>query len=92
MRTRGNFFVKILGIALVIIAIITIIRLQMQLNELDEQKKELAIQIEAYRDKIDELKYELELPIDEEYMIRLARKKLGYHFPNEKIYYYDLIN
>lgn len=40
--------------------------------------------------RVAELKYELDAPMDEEYILRVARKKLGLVLPEEIIYYTDI--
>ena len=65
-------------------------KLQIQFNRLNEERKVLTEQVEEYREDIEELKAEIERPFDDEYVIRVAREKLGYHLPDEIIYYNDL--
>jgi len=43
-----------------------------------------------YEDEIEELKSKLAEPLDDDYVIKMAREKLGYHLPDEIIYYNDL--
>ena len=40
--------------------------------------------------KIDELEYLVEMPIDDEYKIRIARERLGMCFADEIIFYTDV--
>ena len=88
--TRTNIFVKTAIIIVIVVCLITILRLQIQFNKLNEEKKVLQNQVEEYVDDIEELKAEIERPFDDEYVIRVAREKLGYHLPDEIIYYNDL--
>lgn len=85
-----NLFVKIAVAVLVVVCLVTIMRLQMQFNALNDEKKLLKDQLDDYREDIEELEAELERPFDEEYITRVAREKLGYHKPEEIIYYNDL--
>ncbi len=87
---RTNLFVKIACGIFIVVALISIIRLQVQFNGLNEERKQLSAQVEEYSDHIEELKSELAQPVDDEYIIRVAREKLGYHLPDEIIYYNDL--
>ena len=41
-------------------------------------------------DEIEELKYLLDCPVDREYIIRMAREKLGLNLPEEIVYYDDV--
>ncbi len=88
--TKTNLFVRIALVVLVLVCVITILRLQIQFNKLNDEKKVLEAQVEEYSDDIEELKSEIERPFDDEYVIRIAREKLGYHLPDEIIYYNDL--
>ncbi|MBR6514009.1 MAG: septum formation initiator family protein [Clostridia bacterium] len=88
--TRSNIFIKIAVVVVIVVCLITILRLQIQFNKLTDEKKVLETQVEEYREDIEELKAEIERPFDDEYVIRVAREKLGYHLPDEIIYYNDL--
>ncbi|MBR5516290.1 MAG: septum formation initiator family protein [Clostridia bacterium] len=87
---RTNLFVKVAVSVMVIVCLVTILRLQIQFNQLNEDRKELEAQVKAYAADIEELQAELDTPFDDEYIIRVAREKLGYHLPDEIIYYNDL--
>lgn len=52
----------------------------------------LTVQIEDVQGNIDELQNRLDTPFDKEYIIALAKEKLGYCLPDEIIFYNDLIN
>ena len=83
---RGNFFVVLLSTVVVIAAIISIVSQQSKLNDLRDKQEELEKLVVEYRDKVDGLKYELEREIDDEYIARIARERLGYYKIGEKIY------
>ena len=85
--TRTNIFVRIAVIIVIVVCLITILKLQIQFNKLNEERKILSAQVEEYEEDIEELKAEIERPFDDEYVIRVAREKLGYHPPDEIIYY-----
>ena len=88
--TGTNLFVRIALIVVVLVCVITILRLQIQFNNLNDEKKLLEAQVQEYAEDIEELKAEIARPFDDEYVIRVAREKLGYHLPDEIIYYNDL--
>lgn len=88
--TRTNIFVRLAVIIVIAVCLITILKLQIQFNRLNEEKKLLQSQVDEYREDIEELRAEIERPFDDEYVIRYAREKLGYHLPDEIIYYNDL--
>lgn len=88
--TRTNLFVRIAMAVIIIVCLFTIVKLQMQFNELNTQRKQLIAQVEEYGDMIEQKVEQLDQPFDDEYVIRVARTKLGYHLPDEIIYYNDL--
>ena len=55
-----------------------------------ELKKEKEAYLEQLDDDVEQLRYLLKAPLDDEYKIRIAREKLGMCFPDEIIYYTDL--
>lgn len=87
---RTNLFVKIAVSVMVVVCSVTIMRLQMQFNDLNAERKELEAQVARLREQNEEKEAELNRPFDEEYITRVAREKLGYHKPEEIIYYNDL--
>lgn len=58
-------------------------------TELQREKEALEIKKNDLTEEIEELKYFLDHPIDGEYIIRMAREKLGLNLPGEIIYYND---
>ncbi len=88
--TRTNLFVKIAMVVVIVVSIFTIVKLQVQFNELNTQRKQLIEQVRGYSELIEQKQEQLEEPFDESYVIRVARAKLGYHLPDEVIYYNDL--
>ncbi len=90
MKSRGNIFVRLLWVGFIVLALFSIVSSQLTINELTEQREALEDQVIAVQDEVDEMKYDLECPIDDEYIIRFAREKLGYHLPGETIFHYDV--
>ena len=88
-KIKINIAVWIVCIALIGVAIVSIITLQIQIND----KKEELLAAKAERDaiiaRIEEIKYELSKPIDDEYIIKIARERLGYHLPGEVVYRFE---
>jgi cell division protein FtsB len=61
----------------------------MKYDELQREKETLEKQKEALELEIEELQYLIDCPVDYDYIIRVAREKLGLHLPDEIIYYTD---
>ena len=62
----------------------------MKYDELQRKKEVLERRREAIEYEIDELEYLLDSPVDYDYIVRVARDKLGLHLPNEIVYYNDV--
>ena len=62
----------------------------MKYDELQSKKQELERQVEEVEYEIDELEYLIESPVDYDYIVRVAREKLGLHLPDEIVYYNDI--
>ena len=72
--------------------IITYVSIQIKFNNLTAQKEELNTRIETVNESIEALQNKLDTPFDKDYIIALAKDKLGYCLPDEIIFYNDLVN
>ena len=52
-----------------------------------DEKREREEYARELSESIDELEYLVEMPLDDNYKIRIAREKLGMCFPDEIIFY-----
>lgn len=86
---RLNFFIKLTILVVICFCAVNVIRLRTEYNSLRAQEAELRAQKEEYEERIDRLKEELEHPMDDEYVMRIAREKLGYYLPDEVIFFND---
>jgi cell division protein FtsB len=59
-------------------------------QELVRKREALEEDKARLEDDIEELKYLLDCPVDREYIIRMAREKLGLNLPEEIVYYDDV--
>ena len=85
-----SLFLRIFLIVLVGLTVTLLATRLMEYNRLREEKQQLQLRIEQKQENIDELQYLLDAPVDREYIIRVAREKLGLNFPDEIVYYNDL--
>lgn len=76
-------------IAIVVISLCTFVSGVMIYNANQERIKELKEQIADRQEQVDELQFLIDSPIDFEYIVRIAREKLGLHFPDETIFHKD---
>ncbi|MBR0232349.1 MAG: septum formation initiator family protein [Clostridia bacterium] len=68
------------------------INLQVQIRDLRVEREKRAAQLQTLQDSIDELELRIATPIDDKYIERIARDRLGYRKPGEIIYYNDIAN
>lgn len=84
---------SILKIALILIMVIVLIITAvsfMEYSEILNQTERVEQDIVEAQDRIDELKYLIDMPKnDRSFIIRIAREKLGLVLPEEIIYYSD---
>ncbi len=88
-RKYSNIFVKSAVFAFIGFCAVTIIKLQFDYNKLKVQRDELCNSIEEQEEYNEELSDRLASPYDRDYIIRIAREKLGYCLPEEIIFYND---
>jgi len=86
LKSGSSFFLKIAIVLFMVFSIVMIVQLQQQFGELEVKHAQLKQQIDDYEERIAELQYELDRPLDNEYIIEIARKKLNYHLPDEIIF------
>ena len=86
---RLNFFIKLTILVVICFCAVNIIRLRTEYNSLRATEAELRAQKEEYEERIERLKEELDHPMDDEYVMRIAREKLGYYLPDEIIFFND---
>ena len=55
-------------------------------------KSKIEMSFDKILELIKQLEEDLNSPIDRDYIIRIARKKLGLCMPNEIVFYNDLAN
>lgn len=80
--------IKLLLGALLITALIVFVSGVIKYNQLSERREILKEEVQALEDEIEELQYLIGISSDNnEYIIRIARKKLNLHFPDEIVYY-----
>lgn len=89
---RMSIPVKLTVFFAFVFLIITYVTIQIKYNKLESQRDELNVKIETVSESIEALQNKLDTPFDKDYVISLAKEKLGYCLPDEIIFYNDLIN
>ena len=59
-------------------------------NRLRQETEKLNEEIKDHEENAAELRYLVDSPVDDAYIIRMAREKLGLVFPDEEIFYNNL--
>ena len=62
----------------------------MRYNALLEEQKELEQKLAQYHEMHEELEELLNSEADYDYIVKIAKEKLGLYFPDEEIYYNDI--
>lgn len=89
-RTQSVKVMLRLAIAALLIASVTVfVTGLMKYSELQKEKEALEQKVEEYENEVEYLEYLLDCPVDYDYIVRMAREKLGLHLPDEIIYYND---
>lgn len=89
-KSRFSLALKIFIILLFVFSLVFFLWSAMKYNKLLETKADKEKYISELRENIDELEYLIDMPLDDEYKIRVAREKLGMCFPEEMIFYTDV--
>ena len=81
---------KLLIGILIIASLVMFVTGMIKYGQLKEESKRLEQEAEAYRAEIEEIEYYINSPVDYEYIIRIAREKLGMYLPDEIVYHNDI--
>ena len=84
-RRYCSLSAKVALSAFIVVAIIAIAVMRLRYNELKASYNELAGEINAYNESIDELQTLIDMPFDDEYVEMVAREKLGLCKPEDVI-------
>ena len=86
MKNKISLLKKIIFIAILIYAIVTVIKQQKILNTYAMQSENLDIQIAEEKEEQQQLNEEKENVNSSEYIEGVAREKLDMYLPNERVY------
>ena len=76
------------GILLAVFVVVSLVRSQMSIQGYEQQYEELAAQTASVQDSNDEIRRYLDENADmDEYIEDMARNKLDYAMPDERVYY-----
>lgn len=87
---QGNIFVKLAMFIFVAFAIVSIVNLKNEEKHLRSYLDQLNSQISYYENEILELKNDLAQPLDDDYIIKVAKTKLNMRLPEEIVFYSNI--
>ena len=86
VKKKNRIALWIIVLLLLVSVTIAVLNL-MRLNQIQNEAIRLALEKQEIQYRVDELKYRLNSPIDDAYIERVAREKLGLYFPDEIVYF-----
>ncbi len=89
-RHRTSLAVKFALGGILVVLFISVINMQVNLNNLRQERAGLQTDIDNLRDDIEEINHRLSEETNAAYIERYAREKLGYRFPGEILFYNDI--
>ena len=87
-KSKIHIAIRVFLILLLVFSIVYFLWSFMQYNEAMTDKAEKEAYVVELKNDIQQLKYMVDAPLDDEFKIRIAREKLGMCFPDEIIYFY----
>ena len=87
---KSNLIVRIAFALVFIFLFVSVINLQVEMDDLRKERDTRVEKIQHLQDSVDELELRIAEPIDDEYLERVARNELGYCKPNEIIFYNNI--
>ena len=88
--TTVSLSVRIFLTLILVFAIVFFATKMMENNKLKKERDALLQQIEDAQRQVDDLQYNVDAPIDEQYVESYAKDELGMNYPDEKVYYNDV--
>ena len=88
---RMTFLFKCLLAAMLLLSFTFFLTYLMKTNQLLRDKDKIDSEITERGEHVEELRYLIDSPVDDAYIIRVAREKLGLVFPDEEIFYQEIV-
>ena len=89
---RANVVVRIAFTLIFIFLFVSVINLQVEMNELRKARDERVAALAELQDDVDEFELRINQPMDDKYIERVARQQLGLCLPNETVYINGISN
>ena len=90
-RFKNSGFLRVIIFAMMIVGVVSIVKLQLEYNSLQVRRDALLAEIQNIGERMEMLQSSLDMPFNDEYIIKIAREKLNLRLPEEIVYYNNLI-
>ena len=90
-RFKNSGFLRVIIFAMMIVGVVSIVKLQLEYNSLQVRRDALLAETQNTGERMEMLQSSLDMPFDDEYIIKIAREKLNLRLPEEIVYYNNLI-
>lgn len=90
-RWKNSGFFRVMIFAMMIVGVVSIVKLQLEYNSLQVRRDALLAEIQNTGERMELLQSSLDMPFDDEYIIKISREKLNLRLPEEIVYYNNLI-
>ena len=90
-RWKNSGFFRVMIFAMMIVGVVSIVKLQLEYNSLQVRRDALLAEIQNTGERMEMLQSSLDMPFNDEYIIKIAREKLNLRLPEEIVYYNNLI-
>lgn len=87
---RMPLLFKCLFIIMLTLSLVFFATKLVEYNRLRQETEKLNVEIKEHENNAAELRYLIDSPVDDAYIIRMAREKLGLVFPDEEVFYNNL--
>lgn len=89
-QIRNNPLIRIAAAVLLLLAVVSVLVLRLQLNDLKEQRDTLRSSIADLESNIEDLQRDLLSDPDDNYYITIAKEKLNLRLSEEIVFYNDI--
>lgn len=83
----SSIFVRIAVVVFSVFCLLFIIKTQFQRNDILDRIDDKQAELEKIENIVSELEHQVEEPFDKEYIIKIAKEKLGLRLPPEVVFY-----
>lgn len=87
-----NIFFKMAVVVMVVFCVMTLFSTNAKAEKLREENEKLEALIEDYNEQIMSIENDLKAPIDDDYIIRIARRRLNMRLPEEIVFVTNVPN